>query len=98
MAYAYILTHPGIPCVFWSHFFDWGSYTRERIDKLIKIRKENGLNARSSVDIKEAKARLYAAMIDGRVAMKLGSLDWSPGDGWRLSVDGEKFAVWVKRR
>src|SRR5262249_51234379 len=23
MGYAYILTHPGVPCVYWSHFFDW---------------------------------------------------------------------------
>jgi hypothetical protein len=22
--YVYILTHPGIPCVFWRHFFDQG--------------------------------------------------------------------------
>jgi alpha-amylase len=96
MAYAYVLTHPGIPCVFWPHYFDWGSYTRDRIDKLIKVRKDNGLSARSSVDVREAKPGLYAALIDGKVAMKLGSADWSPGDGWQLSVDGDKFAVWVK--
>ena len=23
--YAYILTHPGVPCVYWKHYFDWGS-------------------------------------------------------------------------
>jgi alpha-amylase len=98
MAYAYILTHPGIPCVFWSHYFDWGTYTRERIDKLIKLRKDTGLNSRSVVDIKEAKPGLYAALIDGKVAVKLGSLDWSPGDTWQLTLDGDKFAVWTKSR
>ena len=98
MAYAYILTHPGIPCVFWSHYFDWGTYTRERIDKLIKLRKDMGLNSRSVVDIKEAKPGLYAALIDDKVAVKLGSLDWSPGGAWQLTVDGDKFAVWTKSR
>ena len=37
--YAYVLTHPGIPCVFWSHFFDWGHATRHTIETLICIRK-----------------------------------------------------------
>ena len=31
MGYSYLLTHPGIPCVFWSHYFDWGHCTRQRI-------------------------------------------------------------------
>ena len=98
MGYAYILTHPGIPCVFWSHYFDWGPYTRERIDKLIKVRKDNGIQSHSSVDIKEAKQGLYAAIVDQKVVVKLGSADWSPGDGWMVAVDGDRFAVWVKRR
>jgi alpha-amylase len=99
MAYAYVLTHPGIPCVFWCHYFDWGSYTRERIDKLMKVRKDNNLNARSAVDIKEAKPGIYAALVDGKVAVKLGSADWSPpGRGWQLAVDGDRFAVWIRAR
>jgi len=98
MAYAYVLTHPGIPCVFWPHYFDWGTYTRERIDKLMKVRKDNGIKSDSSVDIKEAKPGLYAAVVDAKVAVKLGSADWSPGDGWKVAVDGDKFAVWVKGR
>jgi alpha-amylase len=55
-----------------------------------------GLNSRSAVDIKEAKPGLYAALIDGKVAVKLGPLDWSPADRWQLTVEGEKFAVWTK--
>ncbi len=30
-AYAYILTHPGVPCVYWKHYFDWGSDLHEKI-------------------------------------------------------------------
>ena len=96
MAYAYTLTHPGIPCVFWSHYFDWGTDTRNRLDKLLRVRRDAGLTAKSSVEIKEAKAGLYAAVIDGKVAMKLGSADWSPGDGWTLRADGDRFAVWIR--
>ena len=34
--YAYILTHPGIPCVLWENYFDDGK--KDIIDKLIKLR------------------------------------------------------------
>jgi len=95
MGYAYILTHPGIPCVFWPHYFDWDQYTPERIDRLIHIRKTAGIHSSSSIAIYEACRGLYAAIIGGRLAVKLGPQEWSPrGDGWQLAVHGEKFAVW----
>ncbi|CAI9116997.1 OLC1v1018307C4 [Oldenlandia corymbosa var. corymbosa] len=33
--YAYILTHPGIPCVFYDHFYDWGNAYHDEIVKLV---------------------------------------------------------------
>jgi alpha-amylase len=96
MSCAYILTHPGVPCVYWSHFFDWDDYTRQRIERLIQIRKSMGIHARSQVTIYEAKRGLYAASIDGRTALKLGTASWSPGSGWQLVLDGDKFAVWTR--
>jgi alpha-amylase len=94
--YAYILTHPGVPCVFWSHYFDWGQTTRWRIDKLIQVRKAAGIHARSFVEIKEARKGVYAAVIDARLAVKMGTYDWHPGGGWQLVLDGDKFAVWTR--
>src|SRR5208282_3892628 len=85
MGYAYLMTHPGIPSVFWSHFFDWGHATRHRIEQLIRVRRSAGLHSRSSVEIKEATKGLYAAVTDGKVAMKLGPGDWWPGSGWQLA-------------
>jgi alpha-amylase len=98
LGYAYLCTHPGIPCAFWPHYFDWGDYTRQRIDRLVEVRKSTGLHARSVVDIKEARTGLYAAITDGKVAVKLGSRPWSPGAGWQLALDGDKFAVWTRAR
>src|SRR5439155_24167397 len=43
VAYAYVLTHPGTPCVFWSHFFDFGPRTRDKIERLMRLRRECGL-------------------------------------------------------
>ncbi len=96
MGYAYLLTHPGVPCVFWSHFFDWGEPTRRRIERLIRVREQAGLHARSWVEVREADYGLYAAVIDDRVAVKLGSRHWSPGFGWHLAVDGDRLAVWTR--
>jgi alpha-amylase len=96
MAYVYVLTHPGVPCVYWPHYFDWDEYTRQRIERLMQLRKDTGLHARSRLHIHEARRGLYAANIDGKVAVKLGPQSWHPGAGWQLALDGEGFAVWTR--
>jgi alpha-amylase len=96
MAYAYLLTHPGIPCVFWSHYFDWGKATRRHLDVLLQVRRRAGVRAGSRVEMVDAAKGLYAAVIDGRVAMKLGSRSWWPGSGWQVALDGDSFAVWKR--
>jgi hypothetical protein len=93
--YAYILTHPGTPMVWWPHYFNWGIKTE--IDAMIKIRKDNSLSSTSSLNIAAATNNLYAAIIDNKVAMKLGSDNWTPsGTGWVLKLSGTGFAIWDK--
>ncbi|MFA6030681.1 MAG: glucan 1,4-alpha-maltotetraohydrolase domain-containing protein [Elusimicrobiota bacterium] len=92
--YAYLLTHPGVPCVYWPHLFDWG--LREQIKTLIALRKAAGIGAGSSVEIRAADGGRYAAVVDGRLAVKIGPGDWAPGDGWRLAAYGDQYAVWVR--
>jgi alpha-amylase len=95
--YAYILTHSGRPCVFWPHLFDWDETLRQTIIALIRLRREANLHAESGVNILAAQADLYAALIDDKVALKLGPADWKPeGDGWKTALDGEDFAVWKR--
>ena len=102
-AYAYIMTHPGIPCVFWPHFFDWGQTYRAQITKLIAIRKAAGLNSVSPVKVLAAGKDLYAAVSTGdkqEVAVKLGSSwGWNPpGAGWALAASGNNYAVWTRAK
>lgn len=92
--YAYILTHPGIPCVYWVHFFDWG--LKQEIQTLMKIRKSQGIHSESKVTIMAADSSKYAAVIDSKVAVKIGPGDWSPGTGWTLLAYGTNYAVWGK--
>ncbi|KAL8257896.1 hypothetical protein R6Q59_029937 [Mikania micrantha] len=95
--YAYILTHPGIPSIFYDHFYDWGSIMHDQIAKLIQIRKQQGINSRSSVRIIEAQANLYAAIIGEKLCMKIGSGSWCPtGPEWKLAAHGHQYAVWHK--
>jgi len=47
--YAYTLTHPGTPSVFFDHIF---SHYKNEIAALLSIRKRNGINCRSTVSIR----------------------------------------------
>ncbi len=103
--YAYILTHPGIPCVFFPHYYG-GSYTKDgvtvnytanqtAIDKLMSIRRNNGLNAYSSVVVTNSGS-FYSATIDNKVVVKIGPGLWNPGTGWVLKTSGTDYAVWER--
>lgn len=92
--YAYILTHPGLPSVYWPHYFDWG--LGSAIDALIQVRHTEGLSSASSVAIQRADNSVYAAIIDDKVAMKIGPGVWSPGAGWLLRTSGNNYAVWSR--
>ncbi|XP_019156826.1 PREDICTED: alpha-amylase-like [Ipomoea nil] len=95
--YAYILTHPGIPSVFYDHFFEWG--LKDAISKLISIRNKNGVSATSPVEILAADADLYIAKINGKVILKIGPngdlKNLVPSD-FMLATSGKDFAVWEK--
>jgi alpha-amylase len=94
-AYAYIMTHPGVPSVYYPHYFNWG--LGSQIKALMQLRKSEGINSNSTVTIDRAEQGLYAAYIDGKVAMKLGSTAWAPsGSGWVLAQSGTDWAVWKK--
>ncbi len=92
--YAYILTHPGVPCVYWVHYYDWN--LKQEINDLIRIRKAQGIHAESKVTIVVADSSKYAATIDNKIAVKIGPGDWNPGTGWNLVASGSNYAVWAK--
>ncbi|XP_020261766.1 probable alpha-amylase 2 isoform X2 [Asparagus officinalis] len=95
--YAYILTHPGIPTIFYDHFYDCGDSMHDQIVKLIKIRKSQDIHSRSNVRILEAQPNLYAAIIEEKLCMKIGEGSWCPDGGeWKLATSGHNYAVWHK--
>jgi len=105
-AYAQILTHPGVPTVYWKHYFDWGPDLQAKLRALINARKLAGVNAGSPVDPQNnATANgVYAARIDGsrgRLYVRIGGSDasWQPGasgyGGFREVARGQDWVVWL---
>ena len=92
--YAYILTHPGIPAVYWAHYFDWG--LGGAISEIIRARRDAGIHSESTVNIVSAEQGLYAAYVGSSLAMKIGWGSWSPGGGWTLRTSGTNYAVWTR--
>ncbi|MCL7039096.1 hypothetical protein MKW94_015256 [Papaver nudicaule] len=92
--YAYILTHPGTPSVFFDHIF---SHNKSKISALISLRNRKKLHCRSTVEITMAEKDVYAAIIDENVAMKIGPGNYDPPSGpknWVLAVEGSDYKVW----
>lgn len=93
-AYAYILTHPGIPSVFIAHYYG-GTYrkdnvtrtytsNKDKIDPIMAVRKANRIDAWSTLQVATTSG-MYAAYIKRRsedlaasVAVKIGPGNWSP--------------------
>jgi alpha-amylase len=104
--YAYILTHPGVPCVYWKHYFDWGTRLRERIKALVNARKAAGVHAGSELNVQNnAKERgVYAARVvgaKGALYVRVGGNDdaWQPSASgykdYREYASGDGWKVWV---
>ena len=105
--YAYILTHPGIPTVYWKHYFDWGSQLQSRIKALINARKVADVHSGSPLYIQQnaKSAGVYGAMVEGRrgkLYVRIGGSDddWNPSKSnyanYREYAYGDGWKVWVE--
>jgi alpha-amylase len=104
--YAQILTHPGVPTVYWKHYFDWGSDLKAKIRALINARKVAGVHAGSALHL-QSNAQMngiYAARIVGRngdLYVRIGGDDseWQPFhsgyESYREYAQGTGWKVWV---
>ncbi|KAL5165308.1 Alpha-amylase 3, chloroplastic [Glycine soja] len=85
--YAYTLTHLGTPSVFYDHIF---SHYKTEIATLISIRKRNKIHCRSKRDV-------YAAIVNDKVAMKIGPGHFEPPSGsqrWSSALEGRHYKIW----
>lgn len=95
--YAYILTHPGTPCIMYDHMFHDGHISHV-VQRLVALRKRLGIHCRSAVKILAATHDVYAAEIDDRLVVKLGPGDFAPDlEHWQIADCGQAWAVWEKK-
>lgn len=100
--YAYVLTHPGTPCVFYDHVKS--DRTRWVVEALLAGRRRAGLTCRSALHIHRADDGGYTANCDGPrgggMAVRLGegTGGWRPeGDGWGEPIAQQHdWAVWAR--
>jgi len=101
VGYAYILTHPGIPSIFWDHVFDWGEHHRSQIVELARARRESGIPVDAPVNIQCADADLYLVEVGSPPALRvaLGPRHACEPDGsyWQSAVQGNQYRVWIHR-
>eukprot|EP00437_Effrenium_voratum_P019463 CAMPEP_0181446782 /NCGR_PEP_ID=MMETSP1110-20121109/26285_1 /TAXON_ID=174948 /ORGANISM="Symbiodinium sp., Strain CCMP421" /LENGTH=702 /DNA_ID=CAMNT_0023570877 /DNA_START=28 /DNA_END=2136 /DNA_ORIENTATION=- len=101
IGYAYILTHPGIPSVFWDHIMDWGDDHRKKIASLMKARRESGIPVDAPVNIQCADDTLYLAEVGSppglRVALGPRPAGQPDMNYWTNGPAGHGYRVWVRR-
>jgi alpha-amylase len=94
--YAYIMTHPGTPSVFWEHLFDKGASNRDRIVELIQIRHELGIHRDSKLQILNTTNSSYVASIDKKILLRLGEKSYRPGSEWSPRILGEGYTIYTR--
>ena len=96
-ANAFILSSPGIPCVFFPH---WAKY-KEDIKPMILARKAVGIHSQSAVSVTESGRDKYVATVTGKngsLIIKLGSGSnaASTPSGYTKAAAGNNWAIYIK--
>jgi glycosidase len=96
-AYAFILSMPGVPAIYWPDAFDWG--LGDTLRALVRARRHAGIEASSQIERLRHHSG-YAAIVRGtrgHLALSIGSDFLDPGPGWEKWVEEEgRWTVWVR--
>ncbi|WP_291859415.1 starch-binding protein [Marinilabilia sp.] len=95
-AYAFILSSPGIPCV-WMNHWNNTSY-KTKINELIEARKLAGIHSESAVTVNQSAQNLYVATttgLTGSLIVKIGTGSYDAPAGYTLQTVGTDYAVWT---
>lgn len=100
-AYAFIMTMPGTPCIYWPDFFDWG--LGNEISQLASLRKNCRISASSEwIDLCGSYTGFAGIVKNDKneetLAISIGSNYKGPGPGWDKGFEKEgEYTVWVKK-
>lgn len=94
--YAYILSHPGTPTVFYDHLCD--PKMEQVLRRILAFRRRQGIHCRSAQTILTAERDLYVAQIDNHSLCKLGPGDYVPlpEEGWVVAEAGNNWTLYER--
>jgi len=96
-AYAFILSGPGIPCVWMNH---WNDVTyKTKINELIAARKLAGIHSESNITVNQNAQDIYVATAtgnNGSLIVKIGTASYNAPADYTLQTSGPDYAVWTK--
>ena len=94
-ANAYLLSMPGLPCVFYPHWVTFGSQIR----KLMRARRIAGIHSESEVTDESSTTNSYSAVVHGKhgtLLLRLGTTrDTNAPEGYILYTSGERYSVYL---
>lgn len=94
-ANAYLLSMPGVPCVFWPHFAAFPNEIRQ----LISVRKAAGVHSESAVTEESAGTDWYSATVEGHngtLIVRLGAgRDLTAPAGFHQAADGDGYTLFL---
>ena len=94
-ANAYLLSMPGLPCVFYPHWVTFGSQIR----KLMSARRIAGIHSESEVTDETSGTNTYSAVVHGKhgtLLLRLGTArDTATPAGYVLYTGGERYSVYL---
>lgn len=96
-AYAYLMSMPGIPCVFYPH---WAVY-KDEISQMIAIRKRAGIHSESQVLEETSGQNRYGARVQGHrgqvfVTVGKNRSQLEVPEGFEQVADGDYYTLYVK--
>lgn len=94
-ANAFLLSMPGVPCVFYPH---WAKY-KEDLKPMINARHLAGVHSESAVSEEEAEKGGYKAKIQGKngsLILCLGNKAGATYEGYQKVAYGNGYAIWVQ--
>lgn len=94
--YAYIMTHPGTPTVYYPHLQD--PRLCASLKTLAALRRESGIGTSSDVVIMKADRTCYAATINGALAIRLGRSGWQAPAEFEKRASDDDWTIWTLKK
>ena len=94
-AYAFILSSPGVPCVFWPH---WQGNDKTAIEQMIAVRRAAGLHSESAVEV-TVSDKYYESHAEGHKGSVITRIGFAAPreapEGYYLAAGGNNWWMYL---